>query len=569
LIKGGLLNVIERTLNARLDAWLERLGQLWGHVDAISQSGRTWMTTEFGSAPTLRSYLALARRRKWWIAAAALLGLAVSLALSLTQHNKYSATAQILVQPSASATPGIAPTDVTPTDVQTDLQLVTSAQVEQAVSQRLGSKPSIAAAEVAQTDVIALSATSSSPSRAALIANTYASAFVDHQQNAAIKELTAVELQLRTQIGTLGSQIQRLKGPQNASEQSALLNQEAVLREQLAQMQVSGAVATGGVELVTPALAPTSPSSPKPWRDGLLGLAAGLILGIAAAFLRDNLDDTLTSKEAAEQLSGAPVLAMIPMITSWKKRDQPLVASISHVQSAPAEAYRSLRTSLQFVRQEHALRTLVVTSPAAAEGKTSTVANLGVVFARAGERVVLVSCDLRRPRLGQFFGLDEQAGLTDVLLGERSLTEVVQQVSGHDTLWLLGSGRLGSGPAELLSGPAARASFAALRAEFDLVLIDCPPVLPVTDAALLSKDADGTLMVVAAGQTRQVDLRHAAEKLAQVNATVIGTILNEVTRQAGYGYGYGYGHGALEQDQRRSGVPVSANGSAPRSRAQR
>ncbi len=530
------------------------------------------MTTEFGGAPTLRSYIGLVRRRKWWIAAAALLGLAASLGLSLTQARQYSATAQLLVQPAGSTAFGVAPAAVTPTDVQTDLQLVTSAPVQRKVSAILGGNPSISATEVAQTNVIAVTAISSSPPRAALIANTYAQAFVKDQQGAAITSSAAAEIALKAQIKGLGTQIKSLSRNGSTAEQTALQNQQAVLREQLAQMQVSGAAGnTGGVEVVAPAQAPTSPSSPKPVQDGLLGLAAGLILGLGFAFLRDSLDDALSSKEAAEQLSGAPVLAMVPMVAAWKKRDQPLVVSVSHPLSPAAESYRSLRTSLQFVRQERPLRTLVVTSPAAAEGKTSTVANLGAVFAQAGERVVLVSCDLRRPRLAEFFGLDEQIGLTTVLLGEQSLADVVQPVSGHETLWLLGAGRVPANPAELLNGPAARELFAALRAEFDLVLIDSPPVLPVTDAAVLSKDADGTLMVVAAGQTKRVDLRRAAEKLAQVNAPMVGTVLNEVTRQTGYGYGSGYGYGygygdgyrALDPDVPLTSVPVSANGGMP------
>ena len=530
------------------------------------------MTTEFGGAPTLRSYIGLVRRRKWWIAAAALLGLAASLGLSLTQARQYSATAQLLVQPAGSTAFGVAPAAVTPTDVLTDLQLVTSAPVQRKVSAILGGNPSISATEVAQTNVIAITAISSSPPRAALIANTYAQAFVKDQQGAAITSSAAAEIALKAQIKGLGTQIKSLSRNGSTAEQTALQNQQAVLREQLAQMQVSGAAGnTGGVEVVAPAQAPTSPSSPKPVQDGLLGLAAGLILGLGFAFLRDSLDDALSSKEAAEQLSGAPVLAMVPMVAAWKKRDQPLVVSVSHPLSPAAESYRSLRTSLQFVRQERPLRTLVVTSPAAAEGKTSTVANLGAVFAQAGERVVLVSCDLRRPRLAEFFGLDEQIGLTTVLLGEQSLADVVQPVSGHETLWLLGAGRVPANPAELLNGPAARELFAALRAEFDLVLIDSPPVLPVTDAAVLSKDADGTLMVVAAGQTKRVDLRRAAEKLAQVNAPMVGTVLNEVTRQTGYGYGSGYGYGygygdgyrALDPDVPLTSVPVSANGGMP------
>ena len=137
----------------------------------------------------------------------------------------------------------------------------------------------------------------------------------------------------------------------------------------------------------------------------------GTILGIGATFLRDSLDDALSSKEAAERSGGAPVIAMVPMVNSWRKRNRPVVASSAERTSPAAEAYRSLRTSLQFTRQAQELRTLLVTSPAAAEGKTSTLANLGAVFAQAGERVVLVSCDLRRPRLGQFFGVTNSPGL--------------------------------------------------------------------------------------------------------------------------------------------------------------
>jgi len=371
--------------------------------------------------------------------------------------------------------------------------------------------------------------------------------------------MTAAESQLQTQIGKVGAHLKGLRGTGGtAGERAALLNQQAVLRAQLEQMQVSGVSSlSGGLEFVTPAQRPTSPSSPKPVQLGLLGVAAGLVLGLAFAFLRDSLDETLSSTETAEQISGAPVLAMVPVVTGGKKRDRPLVVSVSNPLSPAAEAYRSLRTSLQFVRQQRALRTVVVTSPAADEGRSATVANLGAVFAQAGERVLLVSCDLRRPRLARLFGLDEQTGLTAVLLGGRSLAEVVQPVSGHETLWLLGAGKVPANPAELLTGPAARELFAALRAEFDLVLIDSPPVLPVTDAAVLSKDADGTLMVVAAGQTRQADLRRAAEKLAQVNAPLIGTVLTRVTRQTGYHYK------AMNPDLLLASVPAPANGHAP------
>ena len=277
---------------------------------------------ESGSGPTLRSYLVTLRRRKWWVIAFTLLGLAASLGLSLRQAKQYSATAQLLVQSSGqSVSLGSTTQPVTTTDVQTDLQLATSAPVLKAVRAELGSAPGISTSEVAQTNVIALTAISSSPARAALIANTYAKAFVAQTRNAAISNMTAAQTQLQSQIDSLSQQIKSLENRPNAASQlSALVNQETVLKEEAAQLQVNGAVATSGVEFVTPAQPPASPSSPKPVQDALLGLAAGLMLGLGAAFLRDTLDDALTSKDAAERLGNAPVLAMVPMVNSWKKR---------------------------------------------------------------------------------------------------------------------------------------------------------------------------------------------------------------------------------------------------------
>ena len=194
------------------------------------------------------------------------------------------------------------------------------------------------------------------------------------------------------------------------------------------------------------------------------------------------------------------------------------------------------------------------------------VANLGAVFARAGERVVLVSCDLRRPRLGEFFGLDEKSGLTTVLQGERTLEQELQQVPGYDCLRVLGAGVLPPNPAEVLNGPKARQVFAALRENFDLVLVDSPPVLPVTDAMVLSTYADGTLVVVAAGQTRQAALHRTAERFAQAKAPLVGIVLNQVTKENGYGYGYGYGYeyrssyGSYAPEPSLAALPTSANG---------
>jgi capsular exopolysaccharide synthesis family protein len=519
--------------------------------------------TEFGTEPSFRTYLHIMQQRKWWVSSITVLGLAVSLVFSLTAHKQYSATAQLLVQPSvnASALNGGQEQPVTQTDVQTELQLVTSAPVQQAVRNRLKSTPAVSASEVGQTNVMAITATSQTPSQASLIANLYATAFVQYQQEIASRSLTAAEAQLRSQISSIGQQVKSMGRNTTSAEASALLNQEAVLKEQLAQMQVSGATDTGDVALVTPAQPPASPSSPKPVQDALLGLAAGLALGIGAAFLRHSFDDRLASKEAAEHAGGVPVLAMTPLVTPWQ-RQQPLVVSVTEPSSPAAESYRSLRTSLQFVRQEKQLTSLVVTSPGVGEGKTATLANLGVVFAQAGERVVLVSCDLRRPRIAKFFGLDEHMGLTSVLLGQRTLEEALLPVPDVDRLSLLPSGPVPPNPAELLNSARVREIFTRLRDQYDLVLIDSPPVLPVTDAAILSQYADATLMLAAAGQTRRSDLHRAVEKLDQVGATILGTVLNKVTRHTGSYYGYSYTYKAYQTAEHAATQVEHLNGNS-------
>jgi capsular exopolysaccharide synthesis family protein len=514
---------------------------------------------EPGAEPTLRGYLHVARRGRWWIAACALLGLGISLALSLTATRQYAATSQLLVQSvgNVNIATGSNQTLVTSTDVQTELQLVTSAQVQSQVRAQLGSAPGVAASEVGQTNVIAVTAVSPEPARAAQIANAYARAFVSWSTATAISNLTVTENQLSAQINTIGKEIGKLPRS-SAAQLTALSNQQAVLRGQLAQLQVAGATASTGLELVTPATAPTSPSSPKPLQDALLGLLAGLILGIGAAFLRDNLDDTLTTGEAVERVGGAPVLATVPMVASWRKSANPVVISVSEPTSQPAEAYRSLRTSLQFLRSDGTVRIILVTSPSAGDGKTATVVNLGAVFAQAGARVVLVSCDLRRPGLSQFFAPMDHAELSSVLTGQQPLDRALSPVSSVDGLWTLGTRDVVANPTELLGGPRMRSLVDDLATRFDIVLIDSPPVLPVADALILSGYAEAVLLVVAAGSTRRAELRRAAEKLAQASAPVVGAVLNKATAQHGYGYGYGYYSGYQPYVPPAGGSPDAA-----------
>jgi capsular exopolysaccharide synthesis family protein len=233
----------------------------------------------------------------------------------------------------------------------------------------------------------------------------------------------------------------------------------------------------------------------------------------------------------------------VPMVGSWRKNANPVVISVTEPSSQPAEAYRSLRTSLQFVRNDATMRIILVTSPNAGDGKTATVVNLGAVFAQAGARVVVVSCDLRRPGLNQVIAPGEHAELASVLAGQQPLDLALSPVPGVDGLWAFGTREVAANPTELLSGNRMRSLIDDLAGRFDIVLIDSPPVLPVADALILSRYADAVLLVVAAASTKRAELRRAAEKLAQASAPVVGAVLNKATAQDGYGYGYGSGHG--------------------------
>lgn len=490
---------------------------------------------ESGVEPTIRGYLHILRRGRWWVAALSLLGLSAGLALSLTATKQYVATAQLLVQSVGNAGAVTGNQDVTTTEVQTELQLVTNAQVRGVVSKKLGTAPQVSAAQVGQTNVIAVSAVSPVPARAARIANAYARAFVDWSTTTAIGNLAAAENQLSSQIAAIGEEIGHLSSG-SSPQATALWNQEAVLKGQLAQLQVAGATASTALELVTPATVPTSPSSPKPVQDALLGLLVGLIAGIAAAFLHDSLDDTLTSGEAVERVSAAPLLATVPMIATWRKKTAPVVIAVSDPISQPAEAYRSLRTSLQFAMQDRQMRTLLVTSSSAGEGKTVTVANLGAVFAQAGMKVVLVSCDLRRPGLSQIFAPAEEAELSSVVLDDQPLEKALTPVPRVEGLWTLGARTAEGNPTELLASQRMQALVAELSQRFDLVLIDSPPVLPVADAMILSGYVDAVLLVVAAGQTKRAEFRRTVDKLAQAGAPVLGAVLNKAAAQGAYGY---------------------------------
>jgi capsular exopolysaccharide synthesis family protein len=470
------------------------------------------------------------------------------LGVSYLQTKTYRATAEMLLQPQPTASALDPNTGQSGSNLaasaQTEIRVLQSKPVRDAVTQKLGSAPSIQASQEGQTYVINVRADSTDPRLAAATANAYVNAYIDYRRTQSVNDLLTAGQQIQAKIDDLQKQIDALNAQgqtpaeqSTAAQRTSLLNQQALFKAKLDQLQVDAKLKNGGATLVTPAVAPTAPFKPTPRRTAAIAGVLGLLCGTGIAFLFDYLDDSVKSKDELElAVRGVPVLGLIPAVPGWKDRTVARVVSLSEPSSPAAEAYRSLRTSLQFLALDRPLRTVQVTSPSPSEGKTTTLANVAVALARAGQRVIIACCDLRRPRIHEFFGLSNEVGFTSVMLGDVPLSQAVRPVTGEDRLLVLASGPLPPNPSELLSSRRAAEVLVALQAEADIVLVDSPPVLPVTDAAVLSGHVEATLLVATAHLTTGKELVRATELLRQVDAPLIGTVLNGIVSEGAYGY---------------------------------
>jgi len=313
------------------------------------------------------------------------------------------------------------------------------------------------------------------------------------------------------------------------------------------------------VEVIAgPTVNPT-PVEPRPARNFLIALIAGLLIGACLASLRELLDTTVKTSDALVRAAGAPTLASIPVESALKDSPQRLVATMAD--SPRAEALRQLRTNLQFVNVDHPMRTLVVTSAVAGEGKSSTACNLATLFAEAGRKVLLIDADLRRPRIAEYLGIEGAVGLTTLLAGQAEIGDVVQQWGTG--LWVLPSGFQPPNPSELLGSEHMADLLTYFRERYDVVVVDCPPLLPVTDAAIVAARADGALLVTRARKTTLAQVTAAAAALRSVDARLLGCVLNMITPSDGDPYHY-FGYEAYTGGGRHigarpvDGLPVTA-----------
>lgn len=505
----------------------------------------------------VRRYL-VALRRRWPVIAITTGALvAMALAYSVTRSDVYEGEARVIVQPRSTDTVFDAqngPTLDPELAVATEIQVVKSPPVRAAVRKKLGGEvPKVGASRVGETLMVAITARSGSPARAAALANAYAREYIDLRHKQAADDLLATAKQIQAKVNETQGRIRDLEG-QRATASSAdaraidarleaLISQEALFEQRLDEVQVQAALRSGGVQLAAAALRPTNPVEPKPIRNGVLALVLGLMLGVGLAAVLEYLDESVFTQEDLEAASrGLPVLGLIPAVEEWRKagaRPRTLVTSAST--SPAAEAYRTLRTSVQLLGVDRAVHVVQITSPTSGDGKTTTASALAVMLANLGQRVLLVDADMRRPRLHELFGRTNTIGLSSVLQGNATIESAFLPVSGVRDLWFIPAGPVPPNPAELLAGDRGREALQPLLDRFAIVLIDSPPVLPVTDSTVIASWVDATILVASSGSTSVRQVEAAVDRLRAVDAPLVGTVLNNAAFEAAaYGYSYGY-----------------------------
>ena len=609
-------------------------------------------------AVDLRRYLDILKRHRFTIVMTVLAAAIAAALLSSLRVPQYQATAQVLLHPDQASvinpdSPNQAYTNPQLADryVTAQIRIVTSEAVAKGVADELGGDADelvgkVSVKQSTNSDILNVSATDIDPAEARAVANAFANAYIVNRRDYAVANIERTTDELETKLGELQDRIAELDAriafagadpgasalptpvtpppvdegasdpaalgaaPESTSDTGGLPTTEeamktarysaAVQYESLYARQqellVEKSLKRGDGELIAEAKTPTSPVSPKPLRDGVLGGMLGLLLGVGWVFFRDKLDDRIRSREDAEAVTSLPVLGALPVEAGTTKESR-RIAVVEDPRGALSEAVRTLRTNINFIALEQPARRIVVTSAVPSEGKSFVAVNLAAAYAQTGTRTLLVSSDLRRPRLDEMLGLRGAAGgLTSLFqpsvaparvdvssqnggsgngwaprpAGGSPLSSAIEDavvgLPGVDNLFILPAGELPPNPAELLGSRRMGELLEGLSAFAEMVIFDAPPVLAVTDAAVLGARCDGTILVAAEGETRRGALDEAKDTLEQAKLRLLGVVLNKSQTVASGYYRYGYYGEAPERSTRRSRkrkAAESPNGNRP------
>ncbi|WP_418602925.1 polysaccharide biosynthesis tyrosine autokinase [Mycolicibacterium sp. SCSIO 43805] len=353
------------------------------------------------------------------------------------------------------------------------------------------------------------------------------------------------------------------ESPVRARDIANTLSDEFVAKVRDLETPEDGARPDSRVVVEQRASIPEQPVLPKTTQNIALGLVLGLAIGVGLAVVRDLIDNTVKGRETVEEITGTGVVGTIP--TDKERRRQPAI-SFDSDNSGIAEAFRKLRTNLQFLSVDNPPRVILVTSSMPSEGKSTTAINLALALAEAEHNVVLVDGDMRRPTLHKYLDLVGPVGVSTVLSGAASLDESLQKTR-FPGLTVLTSGSVPPNPSELLGSLAARKLLGELRQKFDYVIVDSTPLLAVTDAAIVAAGADGVLIIARYGQTKRDQLTHAVSSLQSVGAPLLGAVLTLMPTRGGSPYSYSYSYyGADDAHRSRRHDPTISLRSLDRAR---
>ena len=466
----------------------------------------------------------LLRHSFWWLVVSAVLGVALAAGFSATRQEVFqaSSTGYVVTGSSGSVSDAYSGQSLAGSKVQQYLPLADTRAVADRISDYLvQSNPDVKAAPISASvipgsSIMVVTAKGPTPESAQAVANAGVRAMAD--------------------------EIRRLEtlNPLDAADDA----------------RVDDVPTTGNSTIALipfePAELPTHPISPDWTKNLILGAVAGLLVGLLVAALRRSLDSRVRTVDEAEALAGVSVLGIIPQTPELAKQRQPGQENVEL--GMASEALRKLRTNLRFVSVDSPPRSIVITSPNPAEGKSTVAANLARVLAESGQPTVLVDADLRRPMQHKVFGADGGVGLTSVLSGDVALSDALQQTD-TPLLELLSAGRIPPNPSELV-GSEHMANLIKSLSETHLVIIDAPPLLPVTDGGLLTIASDGAIVVLRAGKTYKEQVKLGTQTLQRLGGNVFGLVLNGVSRtkmsEALYGYGRYYGRSKYYYEDRKS-----------------
>ncbi len=509
----------------------------------------------------LKQYLTILWRWAWLILIGTLLAAATAYIASLFIRPVYAASTTLLINQA-------------PSDKVTDYNaLITSERLARTYVEMLTTRPvldeaiqtlnlgltseSLAAmvkvTYVRDTQLISVEVENEDPALAANLADLIPEIFRRQNSELQTSRYAESKASLGQQLTALDQQVQQtqtkidaLGAPGDASEQAELTrlqSEMAQLRQSYANVlqsyeniRLAEAQSTSNILVVEPAQTPTEPVRPKPLLNTALAAVVGLMLAVGLVFLIEYLDDSIRSPDQARELLGAPVLAGIARTAL--SQSGPLV--LARPRSPEAEAFRSIRTNIQFASVDRPIKTILVTSAGPGEGKSTVAANLATVMAQAGLRVVIVDADLRRPSLHRQFGRPNRNGLTDLMLhGIGGWNSAVQETAARN-LSLVTSGPLPPNPADLLGSQRMQQLLEHLGKSNDMIIVDTPPTLAATDALVLAPHTDAVLIVVDTGATRIRTATQLRTQFEQVGVKIMGVVMNKIALDRGGGYYYHY-----------------------------